>query len=185
VHRLATTADGLLEQSPENRRYRLGIELFAMGAFVRRRLDLSKRTLSFLHELREKTGGETIYLATLDRTNIVCLYFLGSDRAIRTRSYMGRRKPAFCTSEGMVLFAHREPDSVTRVIKGRLEPRKPKTNRYHTETDNRSGRTFDESWLPSLTKHALHRGKQCLNRFITLPSPVRRYSLFNVTPTIR
>jgi len=129
VHRLATTllADGLLEQNPENGRYRLGIELFTMGALVRRRLDLSKQALPFLHELREKTD-ETVYLAILDRTNIVYLYFLESDQAIRMRSYMGSRKPAFCTAEGMVLLAHSAPDVVTRVIKDGLEPRTPKTN---------------------------------------------------------
>ena len=42
AHRLAVTllSEGLLEQNPENGRYRLGINLFIMGALVRRRLDV-------------------------------------------------------------------------------------------------------------------------------------------------
>src|ERR1700740_2184383 len=45
VHRLATTlvAEGLLEQNEENGRYRLGIQLFTLGALVRRRFDVSKQ----------------------------------------------------------------------------------------------------------------------------------------------
>jgi DNA-binding IclR family transcriptional regulator len=94
VHRLATTADGQLEQNPENGRYWPRIELFTMGALVRRRLDLSKQALLFLHELRERTG-EAVYRSILDRINIACLYFLESDRANRMRSYMGCQKPGF------------------------------------------------------------------------------------------
>src|SRR5262245_57597372 len=43
AHRLATTlvAEGMLEQNPDNERYRLGIALFGLGALVRRRMDVS------------------------------------------------------------------------------------------------------------------------------------------------
>ncbi|MEY4125237.1 MAG: Transcriptional regulator KdgR [Pseudomonadota bacterium] len=66
VHRLAVTltSEGLLEQSPETGRYRLGINLFVMGALVRRRLDVSNMAQPFLNVLREQTG-ETIHLAPL------------------------------------------------------------------------------------------------------------------------
>src|SRR5260370_23462707 len=61
VHRLATTlvSEGLLEQNEENGRYRLGIQLFTLGALVRRRIDVSKQAVPFLHVLREHTG-ETV-----------------------------------------------------------------------------------------------------------------------------
>lgn len=129
AHRLATTllAEGLLEQNTENGRYRLGIELFALGALVRRRLDVSRQALPFLHELREKTD-ETVHLAILDGTSIIYLFNLESNQAIRMRSYIGVRKPAFCTSEGLVLLAHSAPDVVGRVIKEGLMARTPKTN---------------------------------------------------------
>ncbi|MGG2047808.1 MULTISPECIES: IclR family transcriptional regulator [Burkholderia] len=129
AHRLATTllAEGLLEQNLENGRYRLGIELFALGTLVRRRLDVSKQALPFLHELREKTD-ETVHLAILDGTSIIYLFNLESNQAIRMRSYIGDRKPAFCTSEGMVLLAHGAPETLARVIREGLVARTPKTN---------------------------------------------------------
>lgn len=129
AHRLATTllAEGLLEQNVDNGRYRLGIELFALGALVRRRLNVSTQALPFLHELREKTD-ETVHLAILDGTSIIYLFNLESNQAIRMRSYIGVRKPAFCTAEGLVLLAHSAPDVVARVIKDGLVARTLNTN---------------------------------------------------------
>jgi len=129
VHRLATTlvAEGLLEQIEENGRYRLGIQLFTLGALVRRRFDVSKQAVPFLHVLREQTG-ETVHLAVLDDTNIVYLFNLESDQAIRMRSYIGVRKPAFCTAEGQVLLAFNTPEVVARVLNAGLVSRTPHTN---------------------------------------------------------
>jgi DNA-binding IclR family transcriptional regulator len=131
VHRLASTltAEGLLEQNPENGRYRLGLALFALGTLVRRRMNISDQALPHLHVLREKTG-ETVHLATLDQSNIMYLFNLESNQAIRMRSYIGARKPAFCTSEGRALLAFQSPDVVSRVVKEGLVARTP-----HTSTD--------------------------------------------------
>ena len=117
VHRLASTltAEGLLEQNSENGRYRLGLGLFALGALVRRRMDISTQALPYLHELREITG-ETVHLATLEQSNIIYLFNLESHQAIRMRSYVGARKPAFCTSEGRVLLAFQSPEVLARVV---------------------------------------------------------------------
>lgn len=128
VHRLASTltAEGLLEQNPENGRYRLGLGLFALGALVRRRMDISTQALPYLHELREITG-ETVHLATLEQSNIIYLFNLESHQAIRMRSYVGARKPAFCTSEGRALLAFQSADVLARVLKDGLVPRTPNT----------------------------------------------------------
>lgn len=131
VHRLVSTltAEGLLEQNPESGRYRLGLGLFALGALVRRRMDISTQALPYLHELRETTG-ETVHLATLEQSNIIYLFNLESHQAIRMRSYVGARKPAFCTSEGRALLAFQGPDVLARVLKDGLVARTP-----HTQTD--------------------------------------------------
>jgi DNA-binding IclR family transcriptional regulator len=71
-----------------------------------------------------------VHLATLEQSNIIYLFNLESLQAIRTRSYVGARKPAFCTSEGRVLLAHEGPDVLTRALKDGLEPRTS-----HTQTD--------------------------------------------------
>ena len=128
AHRLAVTllSEGLLEQNPENGRYRLGINLFIMGALVRRRLDVSNMAQPFLKVLRERTG-ETIHLAVLNETNIIYLYNLESAQAIRMKNYIGTFKPAFCTCEGRAILAFSPTELIQRVIAFDLSARTPNT----------------------------------------------------------
>jgi IclR family transcriptional regulator, KDG regulon repressor len=128
VHRLATTlvAEGMLEQNPENGRYRLGLALFSLGGLVRRRMDVSNESKPHLFGLREKTN-ETVHLAVLDGTEIMYVYNLESRQAIRMRSDIGLRKPAYCTAEGQAILAWQPREVVERVIAGGLTPRTPQT----------------------------------------------------------
>jgi len=129
VHRLAVTlaSEGFLEQNPENGRYRLGLALFSLGTLVRRRMDVSNQGLPLLGLLRDRTQ-EAVHLAILDNTQIMYLYNLESSQAISIRSYLGARKPAFCTAEGRVMLAFSAAEVVESVIKEGLVARTPKTN---------------------------------------------------------
>jgi IclR family KDG regulon transcriptional repressor len=128
VHRLAVTlaSEGFLEQNPENGRYRLGLTLFERGILVRRRMDVSNLGLPLLAALRDRSQ-ETVHLAILAQTYIMYLYNLESAQAIGMRSYLGARKPAFCTCEGRVLLAFAPPEMVGAVLKEALVARTPKT----------------------------------------------------------
>ncbi|MDQ6680929.1 MAG: IclR family transcriptional regulator [Pseudomonadota bacterium] len=129
VHRLAVTltAEGFVEQNPENGRYRLGLALFELGTLVRRRMDVSTLGLPLLGALRDR-AQETVHLAILNRTSIVYLFNLESSQAIGIRSYLGMRKPAFCTGEGRVLLAFSGVETVNAVLAEGLVARTPKTN---------------------------------------------------------
>lgn len=129
VHRLAMTlvSEGMLEQNPENERYRLGIALFRLGALVRRRMDVSAEARPHLFQLRENTG-ETVHLALLDGTEIMYIYNLESHHAIRMRSDIGVRKPAYCTAEGLAMLAFQPDAFVESIISRGLKERTPKTN---------------------------------------------------------
>jgi IclR family transcriptional regulator, KDG regulon repressor len=134
VHRLAVTlvSEGMLEQNPENERYRLGIALFGLGALVRRRMDVSTEARPHLFALRESTG-ETVHLAVLDRAEIMYIYNLESPQAIRMRSDIGVRKPAFCTAEGLAMLAFQPPPLVDEIVGRGLKPRAPKTKTSASE----------------------------------------------------
>ena len=112
VHRLAVTlvSEGLLEQSPENQRYRLGIGLFALGTLVRRRMDISTEARPYLFSLREKTG-ETILLGVPSDGEIMYIYNLESPQALRMRSDIGIRRPGLTTAVGRAIFAF-APDNL-------------------------------------------------------------------------
>jgi IclR family KDG regulon transcriptional repressor len=128
VHRLAVTlvSEGLLEQDRETAKYQLGIALFRLGALVRRRMTVSNEARPFLYDLRE-TVNESVHLAILDETEIMYVYNLESTHAIRMRSDIGVRKPAYCTAEGQAILAFAPDETVARVIASGLAARTPKT----------------------------------------------------------
>lgn len=128
AHRLAVTlaAEGFLEQNQENGRYRLGLALFELGALVRRSMDVSTLGRPLLGALRDATH-EAVHLAILARTDIVYLYNLESSQAVGTKSYIGMRKPAFCTSKGRVLLAFAPPEQTAAVLKEGLVARTSNT----------------------------------------------------------
>jgi IclR family KDG regulon transcriptional repressor len=128
VHRLAVTlvSEGMLEQDTESGKYRLGIALFGLGALVRRRMNVSTQARPYLFALREKTN-ETVHLAILDGSEIMYVYNLESSQAIRMRSDLGVRKPAYCTAEGQAILAFQPAETVERIIREGLLPRTPQT----------------------------------------------------------
>jgi DNA-binding IclR family transcriptional regulator len=128
VHRLAVTlvAEGILEQNPESEKYRLGITLFRLGALVRQRMNVSNEAKPFLVELRTLTN-ETVHLAILHDQQIMYVYNLESQQAVRARSDVGVRKPTYCTAEGLALLAFQDDDIVESVIAAGLTPRTPRT----------------------------------------------------------
>src|SRR5262249_62061447 len=75
---------------------------------------------------RKKTN-ESVHLAILDETEIMYVYNLEGTHAIRMRSDIGVRKPAYCTAEGQAILAFQPNDVVDRVIEAGLEARTPKT----------------------------------------------------------
>ena len=128
VHRLAVklVADGMLEQNPDTGKYRLGIALFRLGSLVRRRMIMSNEARPLLRELREKVN-ETVHLAVLDGSEIMYVFNLESTQAIRMRSDVGVRKPAYCTAEGQAILAFQPSEVIERVVGDGLAPRTPLT----------------------------------------------------------
>ena len=128
VHRLAVTlsAEGFLEQNPDNGRYRLGLSLFTLGALARRRMDVSNVSRPLLGVLRDKYQEATT-LAILSRTSIMYLHNLESGQAIGTRAHIGDLKPAWCTAEGRVLLAFAPSAVVAEALSDGLVARTAKT----------------------------------------------------------
>jgi IclR family KDG regulon transcriptional repressor len=128
AHRLASTlvAEGFLEKNPSNDRYRLGLLLFSMGTMVRRRMDVAEQSATHLRALADQTH-ETVHLAVLHDQEILYLRNIESPHAIRPRSYLGVRMPAFCTSEGRAILAYSAPATISHALSSKLQPRTPQT----------------------------------------------------------
>lgn len=107
THRLATALlmEGLLEQNPDNGRYRLGFGLLSLGALARARINVAADAKPYLSALRDSTG-ENARLAVLDRRQIVFMHDLASPQSLRLESCTGQYRPAHCTAEGLCLLAY-------------------------------------------------------------------------------
>lgn len=128
THRLATTLllEGLLEQNPDNGRYRLGFGLFSLGALARARINVATEAKPFLSALRDSTG-ENARLAVLDRRQIVFMHDIASPQSLRLQSCTGQYRPAHCTAEGLCLLAHLAPELQDSSLDAPLHPYTEKT----------------------------------------------------------
>jgi len=106
VHRLLGTLKnlGYIEQNPQNRKYRLTIKIFNLGAAVTDRVGLVQ-IIPHMKKLSLKFN-ETINLAILDRDEITYLYSVGSDNTLKLDLRIGSHQPAYCAAGGKVLLAY-------------------------------------------------------------------------------
>jgi DNA-binding IclR family transcriptional regulator len=63
----------------------------------------------------------------LDGSEIMYVFNLESTQAIRMRSDVGVRKPAYCTAEGQAILAFQPADVIERVVRDGLAARTPQT----------------------------------------------------------
>ncbi len=106
VHRLLGTLKnlGYIEQNPQNRKYRLTIKIFNLGAAVTDRVGLVQ-IIPHMKKLSLKFN-ETVNLAILDRDEITYLYSVGSDNTLKLDLRIGSHQPAYCAAGGKVLLAY-------------------------------------------------------------------------------
>ena len=134
VHRLLSTLtdEGLLERGSVPGTYRLGLQMYELGATVFPNLDLHEAALPVLAALRQTTG-ETVQMGVLDHLEVVYLERLESPQTLRVFNHSGHRIPAPATSSGKVLLAALPAD----VLQARLLDWRPE--RRTSEHDRGAG----------------------------------------------
>jgi DNA-binding IclR family transcriptional regulator len=107
AHRLLTTlcAGGLVEQNPDNGRYRLGLRLFELGHLALSRVELRRESRALLEEMREITGL-TVHLAVAQGPDTLFLERLATLRGMAAMSEYRRRWPLHVTSSGKAICAY-------------------------------------------------------------------------------
>jgi DNA-binding IclR family transcriptional regulator len=129
--RLATALElrGLIEQTEERGKYRLGLGLIRLAGAATVRLDLSQQSRRVCEQLADQVA-ETINPALLDRDAAINIDQVLGPSAITTHNWLGRRTPLHATSSGKILLAHLpEPGLASRLAEP-LESYTP-----HTVTD--------------------------------------------------
>lgn len=104
----------------------LGIRLFELAQTVEQPRQLRRIALPVLTELREVTG-QTVHLALLEGTDIVCVAILRGTHSSEPPVMVGARLPAHATALGKSILAFSPGALVRRAIQEGLEARTPQT----------------------------------------------------------
>ena len=126
--RLASTLaeHGLIERDPRTDRYRLGFTLIYLAGAAMSDLDLVTTGRPIVQELAAQTR-ETVNLGVAHADSVVCIDQATGTSAIVSVSWVGRRTPLHCTSNGKVLLAWMGEPEVKRLLAGPLEARTART----------------------------------------------------------
>ncbi len=117
----------VVEQSPENGAYRLGIRLFEYGCRVSSSWDVVMQSRKYLQEISLRTGA-TAFISMLDRGEAIMLDHCAATSAFRIVSDNGNRTPLHCTAQGKALLAWQPASEVKRLVAERgLPPFTPHT----------------------------------------------------------
>jgi DNA-binding IclR family transcriptional regulator len=118
---LSTLAEhGLVERHPTTDKYRLGFGLIHLAGVAMAGLDLVQQARPILEDLAEKTS-ETVNLAVLDGDQVMHVDQIAGRRSIVSVSWVGRRTPVHCTSNGKVLLAFAPEAERERLLRQPLE----------------------------------------------------------------
>ncbi|MEX2274442.1 MAG: IclR family transcriptional regulator [Actinomycetota bacterium] len=123
----ATLAEhGLVERDPFTDRYRLGFGVIRLAGAAIASLDLVSTSRSLLEELAESTR-ETVNLGVRSADGVVYIDQVSGARSIVSVSWVGRRTPMHCSSNGKVLLAHMDETERDELLEPPLERLTSKT----------------------------------------------------------
>jgi DNA-binding IclR family transcriptional regulator len=95
---------GVVEQSPADRTYRVGLRLFQWGQAPVRRMRVREIAKPFMQELAGEVG-ETIALGVLDGGHVMHVEWIPARHLVQPRVGIGDRVPAHTSSLGRCLLA--------------------------------------------------------------------------------
>lgn len=121
-------ARGLVEQSDDRGKYRIGMGLVRMAGTSAARTDIVRTARPVCRQLAASTG-ETINIAVLIGSAALYLDQIAGEAALQPHNWVGQRIPLHATSNGKVLMAHLDP----RLVDGLL----PRLEAYTSRTITR------------------------------------------------
>jgi IclR family transcriptional regulator, KDG regulon repressor len=118
AHRIlmALEYNDLIQQNPENGKYRLGMKLFRLGHQAVSHLNLREICRPFLTRVVKQTK-ETVHLAVLDENQVLYLDKVEGPHALRMPSRVGRRIPTYCTSLGKAMLSCLDDQEVKNIFR--------------------------------------------------------------------
>ncbi len=126
------TSCGFLEQSDQNKKYRLGLGLFEFGTLVQRRMDIRREACPLCQVLADKYHT-TVHLAAYSENEVIYIDKVDNNSSVIVYSQIGKRAPMYCTGVGKAIAAFLPPEYLEQYIFSR--PLKKLTDNTITEKD--------------------------------------------------
>ncbi|KOG28202.1 IclR family transcriptional regulator [Streptomyces resistomycificus] len=124
----ALEARGLVDQTAERGKYRLGFGIVRLAGAVTGRLDITQEGRPVCERLSEEIG-ETVNIAVLQEHFAVNLCQVHGPGAVGTHNWVGQLTPVYATSSGKILLAHLPAEERAAVLATceveKLTPRTP------------------------------------------------------------
>jgi IclR family KDG regulon transcriptional repressor len=113
----------LVEQNPDNERYRLGLRLYELGTRALESRTLQHEARRFLLEMSYRSR-ETVSLAVPSPGAIICLDRVNSPHTIiTTRTEVGAGFPAHCTAVAKAVLAYLPESEIDAILRNNGLPR--------------------------------------------------------------
>jgi DNA-binding IclR family transcriptional regulator len=115
VHRLLSTLErsGFVTRTREGQ-YGLGVRLWEMGCAAIRCVNVRDAARPVMQRLAANTG-ETVNLSVWDQGDAVFIEKVDGTAPVRLHSTIGGRAPAHATACGLLLLAHQDEETQTRI----------------------------------------------------------------------
>ncbi|MCB0905680.1 MAG: IclR family transcriptional regulator [Nocardioidaceae bacterium] len=108
-------AHGLVEQTEDRGKYRLGVGLLRLAGATTSRLDVVQEARPLCRKLASDTG-ETVNIAVLSDRSALYLDQASGSSALQTHNWVGQHIPLHATSNGKVLLSGLEPDRLDALL---------------------------------------------------------------------
>ncbi|GAB3569964.1 IclR family transcriptional regulator [Spelaeicoccus albus] len=122
----ALAARGLVEQSTERGRYRLGVGVVRLAGAATARLDVVREARPLVRELARDTG-ETVNIAVLSEGAALYVEQEAGSAALQAHNWVGQHIPLHATSNGKILLSGLPDDGVESEVGRRLRAYTPST----------------------------------------------------------
>lgn len=121
VYRMLATMETLnvIQQNPDNGKYRLGLKLFELGQKVPINRNFIAKARPYMEALA-KQAGETAHLAIYKNNKVYFLDKVVGRHDLQINSQVGSEKALHCTGLGKVMLAFAEPNYKAIIQKSKL-----------------------------------------------------------------
>ena len=107
---------GLVEQTEDRGKYRLGMGLLRLAGATTARLDVVQESRPICRKLAADTG-ETVNIAVLSDRSALYLDQIAGTSALQPHNWVGQHIPLHATSNGKVLLSGLTPDELDRTLR--------------------------------------------------------------------